>query len=120
MASSSQMDIFEDSDKVTLKEVSLSNPEKMSTAFDYKWCIFFNWDEETKNPFQLFVLNMFMKNEIREPWIAGNLGDQSRMRKLRNFKKLPGLMLSLFAKIPKGLFITILSLNFYLISRYSF
>lgn len=98
----SQRDFFDDFEKVTSKEISSTNPEKVVTAFDYNWCILFNWDVSLKHPFQCYVLNMFLTSEIKTPWITGNLGEKSRVKKLTKFSKFPGKTLSLFGKIPKG------------------
>lgn len=98
----SQRDFFDDCEKVTSKEISSTNPERVLTAFDYNWCVLFNWDVSLKHPFQSYVLNMFLTTEIKPPWISGNLGEKSRVKKLTSLSKLPGKTMSLFGKIPKG------------------
>ena len=99
---SSQKDFFADTEKVTNKEISATNPDGVLSSFDYWWCIMFLWDEQLKNPFECHVLNMFKTSEIKAPWLAGTLGEKSRMKKLNNLSKFPGQTMSLFGKVPKG------------------
>lgn len=105
MAAFSQKDFFEDCEKVTNKEISSSNPDGVISSFDYWWCIMFLWDEQVKHPFVCYVLDMFRKNEIKAPWLAGTLGAKSRLKKLQNLSKFPGKTMSLFGKVPKGKYI---------------
>lgn len=99
--SASQMDIFNDCQKVIPEEDNGPNIEHVS-SLEYWWCILFSWDEQLQHPFACYVLNMFDKNEIKSPWLVGKLNVKSRLRKLKNFSKFPGQTFSLFSKVPKG------------------
>lgn len=106
-------------EKETLNAGPSSCPAEVSVT--YGFIILFNWEEGStfffylsfgmiessyiyfykgvKNPFKLFARKSFSTQDIRDQTIECNLKDEFRIRALRPLKPLPGLKMSLFAKV---------------------
>lgn len=67
-------------------------------VFSFGYVVLFNWDETAKKPFKIFPHKAFAK-EIGTRCIEKEIPDQMRMKQLKPLKALPGLKMSLFAKI---------------------
>lgn len=70
-----------------------------------KWLLFFEWDEEKQDPFQVFSSSHF-GNAIKEAWIKSTLSAKAREKKL----VLDGKTLSLFGKFDICKYYTLVSL----------
>ena len=90
-----------DSDKVPERISSSLDPSK-KPQYKYHWCVMFNWDCNEPCPFFMHKLSMFNSMEIKQEWITGNLGVNSRVFQLRNLSPFPGGVYSLFAKVEMG------------------
>lgn len=78
-------------------QISSSCPPRPSFVYDR--VILFNWKEGLKKPFQIYPLDTFQENELRPEWIKNTMMLESRKRKLKAIKCLPGTHYSLFGKI---------------------
>lgn len=75
-------------------------PDRLSTL-DYEFVILFNWNDGAKKRFKMFRKTTFGK-EIQENCISKILKNDYRIKKLKPLTVLPGVKVSLFAKVESG------------------
>ena len=73
------------------------------TVHDYIDLIFFHWDHGKESPFQVHSKDLFSETEIRVEWIKFQMVSKARARKLKPIKYFSGKVMSLFAKIERGI-----------------
>ena len=66
--------------------------------------ILFDWDPAAEKPFQMYSRTEFANHEIRDYWMENKLLDKWRIKKLLPLSALPGLKLSLFARVDSSKF----------------
>ena len=80
-------------------------PAKKLSEYEFSKVILFNRTENEGRPFVIYPRAMFTRDEIREPWLQGNIDIKSRKKLLKPISSLEGKELSLFAKVEKGMYI---------------
>ena len=104
---SSQVDIMASQlpdSEVATQLISSSAPSG-STSHKYSHLVLFNRGNGVKSPFKKFPKKQFFISEIRDEWIKYQMQANSRKRKLKPISSLPGVTMSLFAKLESGMFL---------------
>lgn len=91
-------DIFNSSKDLESQE-SVNGSASCPVKVTYGYIILFNWKEGVQKPFKIYSRKTFGPTDIMDETIERNLKDEFRMKSLKPLKALPGLNLSLFAKV---------------------
>lgn len=70
----------------------------------YTHVVLFDWADGELDPFSIFDLKQFRDGEIKKDWIEYMLVPQSRCRRIKSLKSMPGKSMSMFGKVEKGVF----------------
>ena len=90
-----------DSDSLPPTQTLLADSQAVEKEY-YK-CLLFNWRPGLKTPFQTFPKENFGPSEVREEWYKYQLKPESRMKILKALKTFPEDVMSMYAKIEKGM-----------------
>lgn len=92
-----------DSESLTSTQSLLNDSQVQGLDKDYYKCLLYNWSPGNKTPFQAFPREKYGAGEIREEWYRYQLKPESRKKILKALKTFPIDVMSMFAKIERGM-----------------
>lgn len=93
---------FSQKEATSEKEVTptVSKSQPLPSVVEYHWVIVFHWCIENRDPFSVFLRNVFTEEELPRTWLEFKLSDENRLKK--QYIRTVNGEYSFFCKVEKG------------------